>query len=106
MSFFMPSTQSTYVRTLLTALGESFGWHYSLDSDFNFVGGLKKVLSALYQRRGERFKSYGTSRKKYVLSEADKDKLYNGLVTKFNEDIAREHIMKVLLVLGEKNIIF
>ena len=104
--YFMPSTQNTYVRTLLTSLGESYGWHYSLDRDFNYKGGLKKVLSALYQTRGKKFKSYGTSRKKYSLSETDYNKLYKGFVDRFDEDNPKDHMMKVLLACGKIIICF
>ena len=49
--YYQPNSQSTMTRTLLAAMSDEYGWHFSIDDDFNFVGGVKKVLSMLYQRR-------------------------------------------------------
>ena len=53
--FYQPSTHAQMLRTLLSAMQESYGWTYTLDGTFNFKGGVKKVTTKLFQARIKKY---------------------------------------------------
>ena len=53
--YLQPSTQCQYLRTLLAGMRDDYGWDYTLDSSFNFKGGVKAVVDQLFEKRRRDF---------------------------------------------------
>ena len=53
--FLQPSTQCQYLRSLLAGMKDDYGWDFTLDSSFNFKGGVKAVLDQLFQKRRKEY---------------------------------------------------
>ena len=64
--FLEPNTQSTYIHTFLAYMKEDYGWEYSMDKDFNFVGGFRAKMQKLYAERAKVWPAYGMAHKRQV----------------------------------------
>ena len=53
--YYQPSVQNVHIRTFFALMEEHYGWHYSLESDFTFSGGLFASLKQLYAKCHEEY---------------------------------------------------
>ena len=119
--FLQPSTQCQYLRSLLAGMKDDYGWDFTLDSSFNFKGGVKAVLDQLFQKRRKEYGNvsiegyvfylfltvnliinlfqYGSGEKKAEMSESDFTRLIAGL-KKYDEEDLKQHQKKLWVLIG------
>ncbi len=95
--YLQPSTEYSYLRSLLGLLSEEYDWRYQYESHFSFKGGLKPKMELLHAERKKKYPTYGTGPNKQrpsVLNASEVD------VSVFDESDIEEHQKKTLLVMG------
>ena len=78
---------------------ECYGWNYSFDSDFNFMGGVVAFLKALYDKRHRIYgDQYGCGKNKKRVEESEVEKLSR--VGELDESDITNHQIKLLFANG------
>lgn len=96
--FLQPSTQNTYMKTLLGVMKTEYNWNFSITHDFNFTGGYFARAKALYEERAEDWPGYGCGGGvPQPPIESVKDLK---LSLHLNEGIITEHQQKSMMVCG------
>ena len=95
--FYQPSTHSQMLRTLLSAMKDHYDWHFTLDKSFDFIGGVSKVTTALFQARADNFDKFAKGNNKAKLSDEDFHKLM-AKVKDYNEEDLHQHQKKLVIL--------
>ena len=97
--YIQPKTTMTYLRTLLGHMKSTYDWRYLMETDFNFPGGLKGMLTLMFQhRRIVVGATYGADQRRAVMRGVSSVKDLD--LSIFNLDDITEHQKCLMVVWG------